>query len=304
MPIRHKARSAGKASAPIPGMYKDALKRIVIISDGTGKTARRLMDAVLAQYEHHDVDYSLVRTYQEVRTRKQFDDILAEIENDYLVIYSVISKDLGRYLAHKLSELGILHLSVLYPMITTMSKFLGVHPEYEPGKLQRIDDRYYKKVDAIGFTVEHDDGLGQMIAQADIVLLGLSRTCKTPIAMYLACNHGMKVANIPIVSDSDMESSLRRRLKPVAQDKIFGLMMQAEVLAHVREERSQYLARVSAHHMEMEAYYDIQEVVSEIRFCRNLFAKYNWRTVDVTRRAIEEISLEILETLGAPDLEG
>ncbi|UCD64884.1 MAG: pyruvate, phosphate dikinase/phosphoenolpyruvate synthase regulator [Candidatus Zixiibacteriota bacterium] len=274
-------------------------KKIVIVSDGTGKTAERLMDAVLAQYSQKEVEYSLVRTYQQVRDKQAVDRVLRDIDSDYLVIFSIISKDLSRYFHEQLTERWILHLSVLDPMISTMSKFLGVHPDYRPGLLQIIDDKYYRKVDAIGYTVEHDDGRGSMIDAADLVLVGLSRTCKTPIAMYLACNHGMKVANIPIVRNPSMEANLLERLKPVPGARIFGLMMQPEVLAHVREERLMFLARDAEQQVALREYYDLQEIREDLKFCRQLFNGQDWDTVDVTRRAIEEISLEILDKMVA-----
>ena len=272
-------------------------KKIVIVSDGTGKTAERLMDAVLAQYSHDEVEFSVVQSYQQVRDKKTLEKILLEIDSDYLVIYSLISEDLSRYFHEELAERWILHLSVLDPMLRTMSKFLGVHPDYRPGLLQKIDDRYYRKVDAIGYTVEHDDGRGQIIEAADIILVGLSRTCKTPIAMYLACNHGMKVANIPIVHDTTMEANLLARVAPLDRRRIFGLMMQPEVLAHVREERLMFLAKTAPQQVELREYYDLREIRDDLKFCRNLFARREWDTVDVTRRAIEEISLEILDKL-------
>jgi regulator of PEP synthase PpsR (kinase-PPPase family) len=274
------------------------VKKIVIISDSTGKTAKRLMDAVLGHYSQKDVEYSLVNIYHQIRERETLERALKEIDDESLVIFSIISEDLSQYLRRRLSERGILHLNILEPMLSTISKFLGTHPDYRPGILQIIDDKYYKKVDAIGYSAEHDDGRGQLIEEADVVLLGLSRTCKTPISMYLACNFGIQVANIPIVPDAIMEKNLLAKLAPLKQDIIFGLMMQPEVLAHVREERSLILARTTASRLEIEKYSDLSEIYLELRFCRNLFRQRGWHTIDVTRRAIEEISLEILGKLG------
>lgn len=274
------------------------VKEIVIISDSTGKTAKRLMDAVLGHYSQKDVEYSLVNIYHQVRERETLEGVLKEIDDESLVIFSIISEDLSQYLRRRLSERGILHLNILEPMLSTISKFLGTHPDYRPGILQIIDDKYYQKVDAIGYSAEHDDGRGQLIEDANVVLLGLSRTCKTPISMYLACNFGIQVANIPIVPDAIMEKNLLAKLAPLKQDIIFGLMMQPEVLAHVREERSLILARTTASRLEIEKYSDLSEIYLELRFCRNLFRKKGWPTIDVTRRAIEEISLEILGKLG------
>lgn len=277
-------------------------KKIVIISDGTGKTAKRLMDAVLSQYSPNEVDFTLENTYQQVRDKKSFDAIIHNLNDEYLVIFSIISEEFGQYCQDQLTRQSILHLNILGPMLETMSKFLGVHPDYKPGILQIIDDRYYKKVDAIGYTVEHDDGRGPLIEESDIVLLGLSRTCKTPISMYLACNYGMKVANVPVVTDPTMIQNLMGRLTRVKQSSIFGLMMQPDALAQAREERAFFLARTAAPMPfidDLHRYYDLQEIRSEHRFCRDFFEQAGWPTIDVTRRAIEEISLEILDIINA-----
>jgi hypothetical protein len=274
-----------------------ATKKILIISDGTGKTAKRLLDAVLAQYSGASVNFTLIDIYREIRTKKAFDQILKKINEDHLVIFSIISEDLSRYFHEKLASMGILHINVLEPMLSTISKFLGVHPDYKPGMLQIIDDRYYKKVDAIGFTVEHDDGRGAMHKDADIVLLGLSRTCKTPISMYLACNFGVKVANIPIIPDVVMKNNLTARLELLRQSGIIGLMMQPEVLARVREERSRYLAGTDQSHLGLQDYYDVRVIRKEFAFCRDYFSEHQWHVVDVTRRAIEEVALEILDKM-------
>ncbi|MCB2230647.1 kinase/pyrophosphorylase [bacterium] len=272
-------------------------KNIVIISDGTGRTAKRLMDAVLVQYSRKDVDFNVVGVYREVRDRATVNRILDEIQNDYLVIFSIISQRCSKYLHDCLRERNILHLNVLEPMLNTMSKFLGVHPDYEPGILHVIDDRYYSKIDAIGYTVEHDDGRGHTLEDAEIVLVGLSRTCKTPISMYLSCNYGLRVANVPIVADPQLEQNLLAQLADVEPTRVFGLLMQPEVLARVREERSQHLAK-TAMYDHMQEYFDIRRVREELRFCRLLYSKSSWRTIDVTHRAIEEVSREVLEELG------
>ena len=273
-------------------------KKIVIISDGTGKTAKRLMDAVLAQYSQKDVSFSLVRIYAEVRDKRALAGIFRRLNTEYLVVYSIISEDLSAYCHEKLTERSILHLNILEPMVTTMSKFLGVHPDYRPGILQIIDDRYYKKVDAIGYTVEHDDGRGPMIQDADIVLVGLSRTCKTPISMFLSCNYGLKVANIPIIPDATMEKNFLAKLTLVPRGHIYGLIMQPDALVQAREERAFFLARTSTFQDDLQRYYDLRVIREELKFCRHLYDREKWRTIDVTRRAIEEVSQEILQIAG------
>jgi len=272
-------------------------KKIIIMSDGTGKTAKRLMDAVVSQYAEKSVDLSLENIFQEVRTKAQFDRIIAGITREYLVLYSLISLEMSSYAHQALEEKGILHLDVLEPMLSTMSKFLGVHPEYKPGLLQIIDDRYYRKIDAIGFTVEHDDGRGHLIDQANIVLLGVSRTCKTPISMFLACNYGLKVANIPIVNDPYSLDSIRRRIDGLPHHIVFGLTMTPDVLMHVREERMQYLTGHGPAPADVSEYCNLPVIREEMKFAINFFSHDEIETIDVTRRAIEEVSRTIVDKL-------
>jgi len=276
---------------------KSENKRIVIISDSTGKTARRLLDAVLAQYTKKDVRYVVENIYRQVRSKKEVDEILAGISDDHLVIFTIIKENLRKHIDSCLEERGIFHLDVLAPMMSTLSRFLGVHPDYEPGLLHKVDDEYYKKIDAIGFTVEHDDGLGSQIEEAEIVLVGPSRTSKTPIAMYLTCNYGVKVANVVIVRDEFAKKQLLEKLQRVDPATIFGLFMQPDILAELYEKRAEGI--FGDHFGEgkagEESYFN--EVREKIRFCRMLYNEQNWEIIDVTRRSIEDIAKEIFQIL-------
>ncbi len=272
-------------------------KSIIIVSDGTGRTAKRLLDAVLSQYDNQNFIFNLKTSYQKITTKKQIDKIVGEITDEYLVVYSLISTELGEYFHETLEARGILHLNVLRPMIKTLSKFLGVHPQYRPGLLHIIDDNYYRKLDAIGYTVEHDDGRGHRIEEAEIVLVGLSRTCKTPISMYLACNFGLKVVNMPIIAEEVYRDQLLKRTAKANAQRVVGLMIDANELARVREERAALLMGSKDEKQTILPYHDIVQVRSELRFCRMLYSAQNWEVVDVTRRAIEEVSAEILDRL-------
>jgi hypothetical protein len=279
----------------------DEVKRIIIVSDGTGKTARRLMDAVLSQYAEQQVTFTVEDIYQHVRTKERVDEILKDITPEYLVIFSIISDDLRDYVRDALEERKLLHLNVLEPMLETMSKFLGVHPEYRPGLLQIIDDKYYRKIDAIGYTVEHDDGRGYRVEEAELVLVGLSRTCKTPISMYISCNHGLRVVNIPIIPNDEMKAHLLKRLSVVEPRIVFGVLMRPDELTRAREERAELLYGDDFGKPQMGAYHDVKEIRRELQFCRMLYDEQGWQTVDVTKRAIEEVSIEILKRLRVSD---
>jgi len=309
---------------------RDDAKRIFIIADGTGRTAKRLMDAVLAQYSRTTLNIRLEKIFQEVRTEKRAKKILDELDSDDLVIYSVISEDLRNMLRKSLHERRILCLDVLEPMLKTMTRFLGFHPEYKPGLLKRsddenyqkiapilktmteflgihpeyrpgllriIDDEYYDKVDSIGFAVEHDDGCGTQLQRADVILLGLSRSCKTPISMYLACNHGIKAANIPIIANEQTKTHLLNRLERINRRIVVGLILDARILAEVRAERSSHLATDRIGRKHLQTYQDPTEIQKEIRFCRKLFEELRVKQLNISRRAIEEVSLEILSLI-------
>jgi hypothetical protein len=273
-------------------------KKIVIVSDGTGQTAKRLLDAVLAQYEDHRHHFEIENIYQKVRTKRKAKDVLAVVKPDTLVVFSLIRDDLRSYFHESLHERDLLHLDVLAPMLKTMKKFLGFHPQFKPGLLHIVDNNYYSKVDAITFTVEHDDGRGFNIKEADLILLGPSRTCKTPISMYIACNYGYRVANIPLVNDEFLKKQLYNRLRGVDRKRIIGLLMKPDVLINIRLERAGILADDELGQRSLDSYHDEEIVREELRFCRMLYAELSIESADVTKRAIEELSLEILEMAG------
>ncbi len=274
------------------------VKKIIVVSDGTGRTAKRLMDAVLSQYVGHESKFRLEGIHSSVRTIRELDAIVdCASGEECLIVFSIVQRDLRKHIHVRLHEAGILHINVLAPMLETMEKFLGFHPDYRPGLLQLVDDKYYKKVDAIGYTVEHDDGLGHQIEEADLIIVGPSRTCKTPISMYLACNHGMKVANIPVVPDEGVTNRLLLRLEKVNQLRVFGVTMRPEVLAQVREERADLLGGRESSKIFLASYHDIEHIEEEIKHFIRLCRQQNWEVINVTRRAIEEISAEILRSL-------
>jgi hypothetical protein len=273
-------------------------KRIVIVSDGTGQTAKRLLDAVLSQYENHRIDFALEKIHQKVRTKRKAKDILAVIKPESLVVFSIIGDDLRKFFHESLHERDLLHLDVLAPMLKTMKKFLGFHPQFKPGLLQIVDDNYYSKIDSISFTVEHDDGRGYNIKESDIILLGPSRTCKTPISMYIACNYGYRVANIPLVNDDFLKKQLYNRLRGIDRKRIVGLVMKPDVLVNIRLERAGILADDDLGQRSLDSYHDEEVIREELRFSRRLYAELIIESVDVTKRAIEELSVEILEMTG------
>ena len=274
------------------------VKKIIIISDGTGETARRLMDSIGAHYLSSGIPFVLEEIHQRVRTIKQVDKIMKKITKEHLVLFSLVKDNVREYLHGLLESKVIIHMDVLKPMRETLFKFLGHMPkDYKPGLLQIIDDKYYRKVDAIGYTVKHDDGQGHQINEAELVLVGPSRTCKTPLSMYITSNFGLRVANIPIVPTNGMKKMLLKTLANVDDTIIIGLTMQPELLATIRERREELFSEGDDDAIPLDNYSNLQEIRNELMFCRRLYNEKGWVSVDVTRRAIEEISTEIIHEL-------
>jgi regulator of PEP synthase PpsR (kinase-PPPase family) len=271
-------------------------KKIVIISGGTGETALRLMHAILAHYPEADIDYALEKTHRYVRSTEQLEKILSEIPDDRLVLFSIITEELRNHLQDALKSRTLRYLNILEPMRQTMQDFLQFNPNYESGILQKKYGRY-KKMDAITFTVRHDDGMGTRIEEAELVLVGPSRTCKTPISMYVATNYGLKVANIPVVPDMAMVSQLLKRLLDVSPRIIFGTVMKPEVLASIRGTRTRLISGHSVVDDSLVAYQELEAIEKELLFCRRLYSAQNWEIIDVTERAIEEISSTLISEL-------
>jgi [pyruvate, water dikinase]-phosphate phosphotransferase / [pyruvate, water dikinase] kinase len=273
-------------------------KQIVIISDATGSTARRLVDAILVQYKDAGVSYEIAHQYKEVRTHQQIQKIIKTIKANTLVIYTIITKELSDYLHELLVDKDILHLDVLAPMMRTMTKFLGAHPHYQPGLLKVIDEAYFHGIEAIDFARQHDDGCGARLREAELILIGPSRSCKTPLSMFLACNEGLWVANIPIIPDDSHKRDILQRLNGVDRKKIIAMLIAPDELAKIRADRRVVRNGQDRGYKNLHEYHDLVAIQQEIIFCRRMYEEAGWMIVNVTRRAIEDIAEEILRSTG------
>ncbi|MFA6587645.1 MAG: pyruvate, phosphate dikinase/phosphoenolpyruvate synthase regulator [Patescibacteria group bacterium] len=282
-------------------MVNEDIKKIIVVSDSTGSTANRVLGAVLAQYKKLDISFCVEHIYREVRTRKQVDQILATIDDDYMVVFTIVIEDLRHYFHDKLEERGILHLNVLGPMLRTCKRFLGVVDHYQPGLTVKLDEAYDHRVKAVHFALEHDDGNGLRLKDAELVLVGPSRCGKTPLSMYIASVAGLWVGNIPIVPLETMKADLLRRLKEVDPSKIVGLFISADELLKHRQERSEKLG-INSSQVGLGVYHDFSAIRQEIIFCRRLYKKQDWPVIETTRRAYEEVAVEILAAVGFPDI--
>ena len=260
-----------------------------LVSDSTGETLITVARAASAQYSSAS---PVEHIYPAVRTSKQLDRVLDEIaEAPGLVLYTLLDQALIGRLEDKCRELGLPCLSVLGPVLHLFETYLGAESTYRVGAQHILNAEYFKRIDALNYTMMHDDGQHaepEEIEQADVVLLGVSRTSKTPTSIYLA-NRGVKTANIPLVLGVPAPSHLASLKHPL----VVGLYASPERIVQIRENRMLGL-RV---HLDDDQYVDRKAVTEEIAFSRRLCAKHSWPLIDVTRRSIEETAAAIMALL-------
>ena len=260
-----------------------------LVSDSTGETLITVARAASAQYSNAS---PVEHIYPAVRTSKQLDRVLDEIaEAPGLVLYTLLDQALIGRLEDKCRELGLPCLSVLGPVLHLFETYLGTESTYRVGAQHILNAEYFKRIDALNYTMMHDDGQHaepEEIEQADVVLLGVSRTSKTPTSIYLA-NRGVKTANIPLVLGVPVPPHLTSLKHPL----VVGLYASPERIVQIRENRMLGL-RVQ---LDDDQYVDRKAVTEEIAFSRRLCAKHNWPLIDVTRRSIEETAAAIMALL-------
>ncbi len=259
-------------------------KIIYLVGEGTGETITRIAKASLAQFNRENVD---VKTYFLVTDKKYISRIANQAaEDDALLAFSIVQPILRDFLIKETERRGIKAIDVIGDFIVQLSIFLKEKPLAIPGRQYILDEEYFRRIEAINFSVKHDDGkLPQGLKLADLILVGLSRTGKTPLSTYLA-NQGWKVANVPIHPDMLPPEELFQ----IDTQKVFGLIITVESLVKLREARLKQLG------LEPYAKYsDPVRVADEIEWSREFFKRYpRWRILDISNRAIEEASASII----------
>ena len=255
-----------------------------LISDSTGETLIAAGRAVAAQYQ--DVS-SIEHVYPLVRSRAQLERAIAEIEAaPGIVLFTLVDTELSGRLQAACGDIGSPFLSVLQPILDMFQAYLGTSATPRPGAQHVLNADYFKRIDALNFTMLHDDGQeGESYEKADVLLLGVSRTSKTPTSIYLA-NRGIKTANIPLVPGVPLPP----RVLELRQPLIVGLIASPERIVQIRQNR---LLTLKAE--QDTPYVDKAAVAEEVVQSRRLFAQNQWPTIDVTRRSIEETAAAILD---------
>ena len=258
-----------------------------LLSDSTGETLEMIAKAALAQFDDAEV---IRHFWPMVRSQQHLDRIVGELAaNPGLVLYTLVNAESPQMLEERCRNLGLPHIAALDTVTAALEDRLGQQAKGRPGRQHMMDEAYFARVDAIQFTIAHDDGIGwENWEEADIVLAGVSRTSKTPTSIYLA-NRGYKVANIPLVVESPPPPSLFELRRPL----IVGLTTAPKRLIEIRRNRL-----LSLNETTETAYVDEEKVEREVAFARRMFADNGWPVIDVTRRSIEETAAAIIRQMG------
>tara|TARA_B100001113_G_scaffold349402_1_gene344747 strand:+ start:354 stop:1178 length:825 start_codon:yes stop_codon:yes gene_type:complete len=260
--------------------------QIYLISDSTGETLDRIFLAIKAQFKN--IDYK-IHTYSFTRTENQILKILSDAEknSNSIILYSIVDSSLAKYLANMSNNKKIPCFGVLGDLILSFSKLLNQKASHQPSGQHVLNDEYYKRIEAIQFTMNHDDGnLVKEINKSDIILLGVSRTSKTPTSIYLA-NKGFKTSNIPLVNDKSIPQILKENPKITC---VVGLSTEAERLADIRKNRMNSLKET-----ENKSYTNLEKIKQEVDEAKRTFKKYKWPSIDVTRKSVEETAASVIK---------
>ncbi|WP_292898253.1 MULTISPECIES: pyruvate, water dikinase regulatory protein [unclassified Nitratireductor] len=255
-----------------------------MISDATGETLLAAGRAAAAQYKDAR---AIEHIYPLIRNEKQLARVLDEVEREPgIVLYTVVDQKLARQVDESCAALGLPCVSVLEPVLMVFQSYLGTPAGRRMGAQHVLDAQYFHRIEALNFTMDHDDGqLPLDVEEADVILVGISRTSKTPTSIYLA-NRGVKTANVPIVLDMKLPEQLSSAQRPL----IVGLVASAERISQIRQNR--ILGSVDEN--AFNPYTDRLTISREIAYARQLCARHGWPVIDVTRRSIEETAAAIL----------
>jgi len=259
--------------------------RLYLVSDATGTTLQGLARAAMSQFDLVDPSE---RFWPMIRSEMQLDRAIDDIrKHPGPVLFTLIDKKLRRKLQKVCSELDIPCMPVLDPILRTMSSYLGLEAKGIPGLQHSLDEAYFQRIDAVDFALQYDDGQTTVgIEEADVILVGVSRTSKTPTCIFLA-RRGIKAANIPMVPHVPLPDKLFTLKEPL----IVGLTESPKRLENLR--RSRLNAEDHNKHYDQNEYLDLEKIEDEIKNARRLFSKHKWPVIDVTRKSVEETAAEI-----------
>ena len=258
------------------------------ISDSTGETLDRIFLAIKAQFSNFNcktIHHSFTRT------KNQIDNIISKskTEENIIILYTIVDNNLAKHLGAESKKNNIPCFEVLGNLISSFSRLLKQEASRKPSGQHTLDKDYYNRIEAVQFTISHDDGkIISDLEDSDVILVGISRTSKTPTSIYLA-NRGYKVSNIPVIPNKNLPNELFESSKKTC---VVGLICEPTRLSDVRKNRMQ-----SIHEDKSLNYTDKKEILSELENSKKIFKKYNWPTIDVTRKSVEETAASIIKIL-------
>jgi [pyruvate, water dikinase]-phosphate phosphotransferase / [pyruvate, water dikinase] kinase len=266
-----------------PEQLERADSEVIVVSDGTGDTATSAVKAVMLQFHS---EWKL-RVFGGIRHESEVRRVIDQAEgSNALVVFSLVDKRVAGALIREAGSRGVPTVDLLGSLIAKVAQHLHAEPRHQPGLLHGFSDEYFERIDAVEFAVRHDDGASlETLFEADIVLVGVSRTSKTPLSMYLA-QRGFKTGNVPLVSGLEPSSALGE----IDPRRVFGLIVDHATLLTLRINRLKVL-RASPH----SSYTDSDAVELELRRARKLFRERRWRVIDITGRAVEETAARVLD---------
>ena len=272
-------------SPPSGGRYQ-----IFAVSDATGATAELVVRAALAQFQAAEVE---IRRLPNIRKADEVRRIIeAARASQAIIVHTLVSEELRQAILREGRERGVETIDLIGPLLLRLSDQLRVPPLMQPGLFRQLGQEYLHRIEAIEYTVKHDDGQHPLgLDRADIVLVGISRTSKTPLSIYLA-GKGWRVANVPVI----LNLPLPGRLMTIDQERIIGLIVAVDRLVELRR------ARIERKHAPVaEAYAELEKVRAELAYSRLLFRKAGWPVIDMTNKSIEEAASELLTLIATPD---
>src|SRR5437867_6016756 len=258
-------------------------RKIFVVSDATGATAEHVLQAALAQFDAEDV---AIERRPQIRTLELIRQVVEEAQRaGGMLVHTLASTDLRREMYLHATERQVHSVDLLGNVLSDLSAFLGLTPGGVPGDLHRFDENYYRRMDALTFVVKHDDGMGlDDLDRAEIVLVGVSRTSKTPLSIYLAVR-GYFVANVPIIYNVEGPAELFK----INQRKVVALRMDPFRLRHIREQRLRSFREDAR-----QAYIDAHAVQREVAYSDEVFKRASWPVVDMTLKSLEEVATEVV----------
>ena len=260
--------------------------QIYLISDSTGETLDRIFLALKAQFKNFSYE---TNHFSFTRTENQVLKILETLNNKdkTIILYTIVDNNLSKFLSNEAKKKNIPCFGVLGDLIISFSKLLNQEASFKPSGQHALTDEYYKRIEAIQFTMNHDDGnLSNDLDKSDIILLGVSRTSKTPTSIYLA-NKGYKVSNIPLVNENSIPNNLKNKKNKFC---IIGLTADADRLVEIRKNRLNSLKESSNTN-----YINLEKISREVELANKTFQKYRWPTIDVSRKSVEETAASVIK---------